>query len=210
MPLFLAEFKTFFNLEYIGNCYICRLFFNHNHIMNPIIKKDGFRIGLIVSILQIIITIYLYKFGSFVDVKFGFLILFFNVLFGVTTIFIVKKKQNNSITLREAFSGYFITILISMVLSTLFYVTFFNTLANSSKREAIKKELFDFQVQNMKDNHFSEKDIQKNIELAKNTNPFSLATAFQSSLKFLILYSVLGIVFSFFLKNKSSFQEISN
>ena len=178
--------------------------------MNPIIRKFGLQIGLIVSIIQIIITIYLYNFGSFVNMKFGFLIIILNILFGVTTIFIVKKKLNNNITLRESFSGYFITILVSMVLSTLFYITFFNTFASSSKKESIKKELFDFQVQNMKDNNFSKKDIQKNIELSKNSNPFSLATAFQSSIKFLILYSVLGILFSFIFKNKSSFQEIPN
>jgi hypothetical protein len=178
--------------------------------MNPIIRKFGLQIGLIVSIIQIIITIYLYNFGSFVNMKFGFLIIILNILFGVTTIFIVKKKLNNNITLRESFSGYFITILVSMVLSTLFYVTFFNTFASSSKKESIKKELFDFQVQNMKDNNFSKKDIQKNIELSKNSNPFSLTTAFQSSIKFLILYSVLGILFSFIFKNKSSFQEIPN
>jgi hypothetical protein len=97
-----------------------------------------------------------------------------------------------------------------MILSTLFYVSLFNTLASSTKKESIKKELFAFQVQNMKDNNFSEKDIQKNIELSKNVDPFSLTTAFQSSIKFLILYSILGILFSFVFKNKSSFQEISN
>ena len=178
--------------------------------MNPIIRKFGLQIGLMVSIIQMIITIYLYNSGSFVDMKFGFLIILLNILFGDTTIYIDKKKQDNSITLRESFSGYFITILVSIVLSTLFYVTFFNTFAGSSKKESIKKELFAFQVQNMKDNNFSEKDIQKNIELSKKSNPFSLTTAFQSSIKFLILYSVLGILFSFVFKNKSSFQEIPN
>ncbi|MES2574108.1 MAG: DUF4199 domain-containing protein [Bacteroidota bacterium] len=178
--------------------------------MNPIIRKFGLQIGLLVSIIQILITIYLYNFGSFVDMKFGLLIIFLNILFGVITIFIVKKNLNNSITLRESFSGYFITIFTSMLVSTIFYVGFFNALASDSKKEAIKKELFDFQVQNMKNNNFPEKDIQKNIELSKNSNPFSLSTAVQSSMKFIILYCILGILFSFFIKNKSSFQEIPN
>lgn len=178
--------------------------------MNSIIRKLGLQIGLLVSIIQILITICLYNFGSFVDMKIGMLIIFINILFGVITIFMVKKKQKNSISLRESFSGYFITILISMTLSMLFYVGFFNILASSSKKESIKKELFTFQLQNMKDNNFPEEDIQKNIELSKNSNPFSLSNAIQSSTKFLILYSILGIIFSFFIKNKSSFQEISN
>ena len=83
-----------------------------------------------------------------------------------------------------------------MTLSMLFYVGFFNILASSSKKESIKKELFTFQLQNMKDNNFPEEDIQKNIELSKNSNPFSLSTAIQSSTKFLILYCILGIIFS--------------
>lgn len=178
--------------------------------MNPIIRKFGLQIGLLVSIIQILITIYLYNFGSFVDVKFGLLIIFINILFGVITIFVVKKNLNNRITLRESFSGYFITIFTSMLVSTIFYVGFFNTLATDSKKETIKKELFDFQIQNMKNNNFTEKDIQKNIELSRNSNPFSLSTAVQSSMKFLILYCILGILFSFFIKNKSSFQEIAN
>lgn len=178
--------------------------------MNPIIRKLGLQNGLLLSILQIGITIYLYHFGSFVDIALGFLIIGLNILFGVITIVMVKKKLHNSISLRESFSGYFITILISMLFSTLFYVGFFNTLATDSKKESIKKELFDFQVKNMRDNQFSEKDIQKNIELTKNINPFSFSTALQSSVKFIILYSILGIVFSFVFKNKSSFQEIPN
>ncbi len=178
--------------------------------MNQIIRKLGFQIGLLISIIQILITIYLYNFGSFVNMKFGLLIIALNILFGLTTIFMVKKRQNNIITLRESFSAYFITILVSILISSIFYVVFFNTLATTSKKESIKKELFDFQVQNMKNNHFSEKDIQKSIELSKNSNPFSLSTVVQSSLKFLILYSILGVLFSFFIKNKSSFQEIPN
>jgi hypothetical protein len=195
-------------LNKLGIAIFVDYFNNHKNIMNPIIRKFGLQIGLLVSIIQILITIYLYNFGSFVDMKFGLLIIFLNVLFGVITIFIVKKNLNKSITLRESFSGYFITILTSMLFSTIFYVGFFNTLASDSKKEAIKKELFDFQVQNMKDNNFSEKDIQKNIKLSKNSNPFSFSTAVQSSMRFLILYSVLGILFSYFIKNKSSFQEI--
>jgi hypothetical protein len=178
--------------------------------MNLIIWKFGLQIGLLASIIQILITIYLYNFGSFVDMKFGMLIIFLNILFGVISIFAVKKNLSNSITLRESFSGYFITIFTSVVVSTIFYVGFFNILASDSKKEAIKKELFDFQVQNMKNNNFTEKDIQKNIELSKNSNPFSFSTAVQSSMKFLILYCILGILFSYFIKNKSSFQEIHN
>ncbi len=178
--------------------------------MNPIIRKFGLQIGLILSIVQVIITTYLYNFGSFVDIKFGLLIIVMNLLFGIITICIVKKKQNNIITLRESFSGYFITILVSMILSTTFYVILFNTFASSLKKESIKTELYNFQVKNMKDNNFSQKDFEKNIELYKNSNPFSIATAIQSSIKYLLIYSVLGIVFSFVLKNKSSFQEIPN
>lgn len=175
--------------------------------MNPLVRKSGVQIGLLVSFFQILITTYLFKFGSFIDVKMGILIIVSNLIFGFIAILLIKKKQNNTISLRESFSGYFITVLISIVLSSVFYLLLFNVIATNSKKEEVKKELFDFQLKQMKENNFSEKDIQQNILISKNTDPFGVLISFQSSIKFLLLYSVVGILISFILKNKSSFQE---
>lgn len=169
--------------------------------MNPIIRKFGFTLGIIVALLQVLITLYLYYYGSFVDTKFGFLILFLNIIFGIVTLLIVKKRQNKIITLRESFSSYLTPILISLVVSSLFYVIFFNTLATTTKKEEIKKELLSFQIDLWKKNNTSAAEIKTNMELYKNHDPFSIATSVQSFLKYIIMYSVLGILISFVLKS---------
>lgn len=178
--------------------------------MNPIIKKTGTQIGLFLSVIQIAITLYLYFFGSFIDLKIGMLAIVMTLLLGVIAIIMTKKRLQNKISLREAFSGYFITVLISIIVSNVFYVSFFNTLADESKKEEIKKEFYDFSKKNMKEFSFSKEDYKKNIELQKDFNPFSVNTSFQKSIKFLLLYCVFGILISAIFRNKSSFQEIEN
>jgi hypothetical protein len=103
--------------------------------MNPIIKKTGTQIGLFLSVIQIAITLYLYFFGSFIDLKIGMLAIVMTLLLGVIAIIMTKKRLQNKISLREAFSGYFITVLISIIVSNVFYVSFFNTLADEYKKE---------------------------------------------------------------------------
>jgi hypothetical protein len=178
--------------------------------MNSIIKKTGIQIGLFLSIIQIAIILYLYFFGSFTDLKIGMLSIIMTILLGVVAIIINKKRLKNKISLRESFTGYFITILISIIASNIFYVSLFHTIANESKKEQIKKEFYVFSKKNMKEFTFSKEDYEKNIELQKDFDPFSINTSFQKSIKFLLLYSVFGILASVIFRNKSSFQEIEN
>lgn len=177
--------------------------------MNSIIKKNSLQVGLILSIVQILITIYLYFYSSFINMKFGMLIIVLNLVFGVLAIYINKKKLKNYITLKESFSGYFLTILVSMLVYSIFYIGFFEFAVPDAKKESIKKELFAYNVQNMRASKYSEEDIQKNIELSESSNPFGFATVFQSFTKKLILYSIAGLIISFVIKNKSSSHEIS-
>ena len=178
--------------------------------MNPIIKKTGIQVGLFLAIIQIAIILYLYFLGSFTDLKIGMLSIVMTLLIGITAIVITKKRLSNKISLREAFSGYFITILISMLISNVFYVSFFNTLAQESKKEQIKKEFYDFSIKNMHEFDFSKEDYKNNIQLQKDFDPFSINTSFQKSIRFLLLYCVFGILIAVIFRNKSSYQEIEN
>ena len=174
--------------------------------MNSIIKKSSLKIGLVLAILQMLITLHLYYNGSFVDTKFGILILLLNVIFGAISIFIVKKKLLD-ISLREAFSAYMIPIIFSILIWSSFYFLFFKTFATEEKKEKIKIEIADFQLKNMQLNDFSKADIKKNIELSKEISPFDFGVVFQSAFRYFILYAILGIIIAFIFKNKSSFQE---
>ena len=175
--------------------------------MNPIIKKLSLQIGLLLAFIQIAIILYMYYFGSFISMNTGLLIIALNILFGITSIIIIKKKLDNQISLRESFSGYFVTLLISMILSNVFYVAFFNIVADEVKKEKIIQEFYSFNLKNMDENSFSKEDYNKNKELLKNFNPFSISTTFQRNLRFLLLYSVFGILISVIFRNKTSFQE---
>lgn len=174
--------------------------------MNKIIKEFGIKVGLILSIIQILITLYLYNYGSFVDKKIGMFIILLNIFFGTLTIILARMKLKK-ISLRESFTGYFITILISSIISALFYVSFFNTIASDIKKESIKKEFFNFQIESLKNSELPKEDINKNIELAKTFEPFTLSNSIQSAIKYLLIYSIIGIIISVIFRNKSSFQE---
>ena len=136
--------------------------------MNPIIKKNGFIIGIILGIINILITYYLYfstnKY-TFTDLKIGMLKILLAVILGIAAIIIVKNKIGGLITFKEAFTSYFITVLTSSIMSFVFFYIFFNSFATDFKKVNIKKEMIEFQIKTMKQNGSTDLEI-------KNLMPF--------------------------------------
>lgn len=177
--------------------------------MNPIIKKTGLKIGLILAAIQIGISLYLYNYDSFLNKKIGVAIIVITIVFGVFSIVNVKRKLEGKISLRESFSSYFITILISVLISNLFYLGLFNFVASEEKRETVRKEFYDFNLKNYPI-ETTNKQKQPQQPDYKSMDPFTISVVINSIVKYLLIYSIFGILISLFFRNKISFEEINS
>ena len=178
--------------------------------MNPIIKKNGFILGIILGIINILITCYLYfstNQHTFTDLRIGIFKIIISVCLGIATIVVVKNKIGGLISFREAFSAYFITILTSSLISFIFFFLFFNSYATDLKKENIKKDMVEFQVKTMKQNGSTDLETENVKKSYETFNPFSFIEGFSSSIKYLLRDSIIGLLVALIFRNKISHLE---
>ncbi|SFB22693.1 Protein of unknown function [Flavobacterium swingsii] len=178
--------------------------------MNPIIKKNGFILGIILGIINILITCYLYfstNLHTFTDLRIGMFKIIIGVILGIITIVMVKMKTGGLITFREAFSAYFTTILTSSIMSFIFFFLFFSSFATDLKKESIKKDMIEFQVKTMKQNGSTDLEIENVKKSYETFNPFSFIEGFSSSIKYLLRDSIIGLLVALIFRNKISHLE---
>lgn len=172
--------------------------------MTNIIKKTGFSIGLILGILLILLSSYIY----FVDMTLltnvwaGVTTLGLTVLFGVISLVVVKEKLGGLITFKEAFSAYFITILTGSLLSCLFLTVLYNFILSSETKEAIIIAMRDFDINLLKQNLMPKENIDQTIEVYKTFDPFSVTTVLTSFLKYLLRDCLIGFLVALIFRNK--------
>lgn len=173
--------------------------------MNPIIKKNGFILGTILGIINILITCYLYfstNKHAFTDLRIGVLKIILGIILGIATIIVVKKKMGKLISFREAFSSYFVTILTSSIISFIFFFILFNFFTTDLKKENVKKDMIEFQLKTMKQNESTDVEIKNVNESYKTFDPFSFMSGFNSSLKYLLRDSIIGLLIALIFRNK--------
>ncbi|WP_309609340.1 DUF4199 family protein [Flavobacterium sp.] len=173
--------------------------------MNSIIKRNGFFIGLILGLIHILITCYLFFSqdpNAFTDLKIGMLKIFISILFGIIALLIVKHKMNNLIGFKDAFTSYFIVNFVSSILSFLFFFVLFNSFSSDVKRENIKKSMVEFQIKTMKQNNSSDIEIAKVRESFISFNPFSFIQGFNSTVKYLLRDSLIGLIVALIFRNQ--------
>ena len=173
--------------------------------MNPIVKKNGLFIGLFLGLIHILITCYLYfssDLNAFTDLKIGMFKIFISIVFGIIAILVVKYKMNNLIGFKDAFTSYFIVNFVSSVISFAFFFVLFNYFASDVKKESIKKSMIEFQVKTMKQNNATVIEIEKVKQSFESFNPFSFLQGFNSTLKYLLRDSLIGLLVALIFRNQ--------
>ena len=175
--------------------------------MTQKIKRTGTLIGLVLATILIAITSYIY----FIDLKlytsivFGSLKLLTIIIFGIISIVLSKNILGGTITFKEAFSSYFLTIFIGNLLSTIYLVIVINFLSIETKN-TLKSELINFNNELMLQNNSSQADINKAIEKSKTYDPFTLSETLRPSFNYLLRDCLIGLLVALIFRNKREIQ----
>nr|WP_315187064.1 DUF4199 family protein [uncultured Flavobacterium sp.] len=171
--------------------------------MNNTIKKTGITIGSFLGVISVILSSYIYFANPklLVNTWLGFLTIFIFIFFGILSILLAKNKLGGLINFKDTFSTYFTTVLVAHTISAIFIFFITNFILPQEIRDNIKNILSDFNIQNMKQNHVSAKDIINAIELSKNYNPFAYTEIISGTFKYLLRDSAIGLIIAAFLRN---------
>src|SRR5690606_16544931 len=90
--------------------------------MDTHVKKTGLQIGSILAIILILFYLFVYisDYRYMTSVITGFILIFFCIIFGFTASYLTKKRLGGLITFKNAFIPYFLTVVIGVLVSTLF------------------------------------------------------------------------------------------
>lgn len=111
-----------------------------------------------------------------------------------------KKAQNGLITFKEAFTAFFITLVIGLAISSLIYIVIFNFI-DPEAANTLKNALMEKQINMMKDFGADSEGIALAAsEFEKMDNMYSIGNVLQSFVFQLIGYSIVGLISSLIIK----------
>ncbi|MFY0481991.1 DUF4199 domain-containing protein [Flavobacterium sp. PLA-1-15] len=172
--------------------------------MTDIIKKTGFSIGLILGILLILLSSYIYfvNLALLTNVWAGVSTLALTIIFGIISIVVIKGKLGGFITFKEAFSGYFITILTGSLLSCLYLILIYNFALSPEIKTNIVLAMRNFDVNLLKQNLMPQENINQTLEFYKTFDPFTIKEVITAFIKYLLRDCLIGFLVALIFRNK--------
>lgn len=160
--------------------------------------------GLILGVLLILLSSYIYfvNLSLLTNVWAGVSTLALTVIFGIISIVVVKGKLGGFITFKEAFSGYFITILTGSLLSCLYLILIYNFALSSETKANIVVAMRDFDVNLLKQNLMPQENIDQTLEFYKTFNPFTIKEVTTAFIKYLLRDCLIGFLVALIFRNK--------
>ena len=183
--------------------------------MNPIIKKNGINFGLILAFLLALPTLVGYAFANSIFVSYwtlGYVFLVVIVL-GLFVIGSTKKDLGGFINFKNAFTAYFLMLLIGIVISTLISIVVFN-FVDPGFKEVIKEKTIE-KVESQRDwvmtkmaNASQEQVDEANdkfdeaIEKIKSQDQYGFGNQVKNLFFSLAFFAVFGLLEALILKKK--------
>lgn len=171
--------------------------------MEKSIKATATNYGLVLGLILALITVIAYAFMLELFTKWWLSILLFLIIVAMGTISSLKSKKllGGYINFKTAFTSYFITILIGVLISTIVTIVIFNFI-DTDAAAAYKELTLESQREMMENFGAPESQIEEAIAEAEKTNYFSLGNQAKSFAYTLVFFSVIGLIVALAVKKK--------
>ncbi|WP_300570173.1 DUF4199 domain-containing protein [Flavobacterium sp.] len=175
--------------------------------MNEIIKKNGISYGVITGVTSILITtlIYVVDLKLFTSPWIGFTSIALYIAIGVILLSKTKKELKGVFPFKDAFTTYFISAVIGILISVAFNIILFNFIDPAAK-DTIKEMTMKYAVEMMQKFDTPASAINEAIKDMEANDQFSIGKLLQGSI-FSILFSALfGLILAAIFKSKTTSQ----
>jgi len=176
--------------------------------MTEAIKKNGINFGIILGIFLIIKTVIMYavSLDLFLNSWLGFLRMLVIIGLGIFAVVKAKHALNSYITFKEAFTAYFITIVIGILCYTLIIIALFNVI-DTEAGQALNDKFLEAKLEMMKMFSNDSKLMRETIEQDKKMPTLSIVSQLMGLGVSIIGYSLVGLIVAAIMKkNKPEFQ----
>lgn len=172
--------------------------------MENSIKSTGTTYGVYLGIILSLITVVVYAIDLAIFAEWWYGILNFLVLLVISIMAVIKAKslKSNYFTFREAFSAYFITVVIGTLISSAVSLLLFNVIDPQAAEQLM--ELTVEATRNMMERFgVPQADIQEAITEMEGENQFSPGNYLTGYIFSLAIYAVIGLIIGLIFKEKN-------
>ena len=170
--------------------------------MEKTIKSIASNYGLYLGLLIAVVYVISYAINIELLTKWwiGIIMLLAIIVFGIVSISKSKKAQNGFISLKEAFTSYFITILIGLIVASVVAIVLFNVI-DPDAAITLKEKTIENTAEMMRNWNAPEESIIQTVEqMREQPNQFSIGSVLQSLVIQLVIYSVIGLIAALIMK----------
>ncbi len=176
--------------------------------MNEIIKKNGITFGIITGVLSVLITasIYIIDLKLFTAWWVGILSIGIYLGVGIYLLSKTKKELGGIFPFKDAFTTYFISAVIGIIISVTFNIILFNVIDTEAKN-TVQDNLIEFQVNMLKKFNTPTEVIKETVEKMTEENQFDVVAQLKGSVFSILFSAIFGLILAAIFKSKPSHLE---
>ena len=176
--------------------------------MNEIIKKNGISYGIITGVVSALITTAIYSID--INLFTAWWVTVVNILIYITIAVVLlsktKKELNGVFPFKDAFTTYFISAVVGILISVVFNILLFNFIDPAAKEQIL--EITINKTVEMMQRFDTPKDILKEtVKGMKENDQYSIANIIKGSAMGIVFSSIIGLIIAAIMKSKTTYNE---
>ncbi|GAA4933516.1 DUF4199 domain-containing protein [Algibacter agarivorans] len=176
--------------------------------MEKSLKSMATNYGLYLGVALTLLTVLSYAIDLtlMTNMWYGIFILLVVIVFGVISVAKTKQAQNGFASFKQAFSSYFITVVIGLAISTFVSYLLFNFI-DPEAAATIKEQTIEKTVELLEGFNTPTDVIAQSVEQIESQNQYSIGNILKSLAGSLVLFSIIGLIVAAALKKSNPDAE---
>lgn len=171
--------------------------------MNEVIKRNGINFGIITGVTSALITASIYSINLNLFTAWWVTVVSLSVYVIIAVILLskTKKELNGFFSFKDAFTTYFISALIGILISVVFNIILFNFIDPSAK-DAIKEVSIKYAVSMMEKFNAPSATINEAVKKLQENDQFSIIELVKGSIFSIVFSSLFGLLLALIFKSQ--------
>ena len=172
--------------------------------MEKSLRSSAVNYGIYIGIVLVTFTVIAYAIDLGLLTKWwlGLILFFIIVIIGIISVAKAKKILEGFISFKQAFTSWFITIVIGIIISTLVNIVLFNFI-DPGAAEIVKEATIEVSVAMMENFGAPQSEIDKAVSTMQEQNQFAIGTLLKSLAWQFLFYAVIGLIVAVVMKKKN-------
>ncbi|CAL66036.1 DUF4199 domain-containing protein [Christiangramia forsetii] len=173
--------------------------------MEQTTKKLATSYGLYLGLALILIAVLVYAFDISLMIEWYYTPIIYLIILAISIMAVSKTKKyyTGIFSFKEAFSAYFLTVLIGLVLSTIFSLILFNVI-DPEAAGTIQELTMEKQAEMFEKFGMTEAQINETMLKMQEENFFSLKNVLISVAVQLVIFSIIGLIVALIFREKDT------